>query len=150
MARGKSKPNTERGKGAPTGGQGPSHAPSAWRCPSHTRAAQHTGARRSCRGHRSRWRRMPPDDGDEIRELEALRPSTRHGPLSQPDPARGLRHASRAAGPPTRSGRVTARARKPVDRAVLFSVPRLLTHRMTLPVTSNEYYGKWPLVLRST
>lgn len=85
---------------------------------------------------------VTPDDGDEIRELEALRPSTQHGPLNQPDLARGLRHAAGPAGPPTRSGRVNARARKPVDWALLFSLPRLLTHRtMILTVKSNEYYG---------
>lgn len=150
MARGKSKPNTERGEGAPTGGQGPSHAPSAWRCrhtlglPSTRELGEAAGA--TAAGDTG-WHQMTGTTFVSLR-LCVLPLDT--GPWTSLTWHVGSGTQAGPAGPPTRSGRVTARARKPVDRALLFSVPRLLTHRMTLPVTSNEYYGKWPLVLRST
>lgn len=98
MARGELRPNTERGKGAPAGGQGPFHARSAMAAPVTPSGCPARGSPENLPGPQQQ---VTPDDGDEIRELEALRPSTQHGPLNQPDLARGLRHASRAGWPPS-------------------------------------------------
>lgn len=137
-----------RGKGVPAGGQGPFHARSARRCPSHPRAARHAGAWRTCRGHSSRWRQMT---GTRFVSLRLCVLPLNTGPWTSLTGHVGSGMQAGPAGPPTRSGRVNARAGKPVDSALLFSLPRLLMHRMTtLTVKSNEYYGKWPLGRRST
>lgn len=97
MARGKLKPNTDQGERSASRRPRPFPRTVSTAVPVTPSGCPARGSPENLPGPQQP---VTPDDGDEIRELEALRPPAQHGPLNQPDRARGLRHASRAGWPP--------------------------------------------------